>query len=270
VNRPADVTSTSTGRPVVLSQRLARYIEAIDISEASPSAPGGDSYTVLPTPQPVLGLQRRGRLAALHGERAWPLETVGLTGLQSSARRFLAEPGTCTLLVRFKPYGAAPFVGARIGDVVDQHVGLSQIVSPAFAQALIAQTAADASDEDATRTLLTALEALLQHPQFSVPASVRQAADTLVREGGAVRIAALAERLGVGVRRLERGFHACIGLSPNEFAGIVRFTAAVERLDAPVSAARAAHDAGFADQAQFSREFARRTGSSPARWRRTH
>jgi AraC-like DNA-binding protein len=42
----------------------------------------------------------------------------------------------------------------------------------------------------------------------------------------------------------------------------------VERLDAPVSAARAAHDAGFADQAQFSREFARRTGSSPARWRR--
>ena len=82
---------------------------------------------------------------------------------------------------------------------------------------------------------------------------------------GAARIAALADSLGVGARRLERLFLARVGVTPKAFAGILRFASAYRSLEAgrdPLSAALA-H--GYFDQAHLNRDFRRLAGASPRR-----
>lgn len=88
---------------------------------------------------------------------------------------------------------------------------------------------------------------------------------TIRRHRGDVSIRRLCSELGVGERRLERGFRRSVGTSPKHFARITRFlhTCRVLRDGDWGNLAEAAQACGFADQAHFNRDFRAFSGLTP-------
>lgn len=90
------------------------------------------------------------------------------------------------------------------------------------------------------------------------------------RRGVGLGVGDLAGRLGLSVSQFERRFKAAAGMSPGAYMLRVRIHAAQRLLAGtrrPV--AEIAAELGFCDQSFFTRQFAKVTGTTPARFRRT-
>jgi transcriptional regulator GlxA family with amidase domain len=82
---------------------------------------------------------------------------------------------------------------------------------------------------------------------------------------GALPVRALAADVGLGERRLERAFHARVGVPPKLLARIVRFRAACRGLARGSAQAEVAHACGYADQSHLLRDFHDFAGTTPGR-----
>jgi AraC-like DNA-binding protein len=104
-------------------------------------------------------------------------------------------------------------------------------------------------------------------PRLDPPDSLAgKAVALLVRSRGAGRIAAVAAELGVSPRTLLRRFRAATGITPKQYARVVRFRlAAMELLDDPVRLSQVAAAGGYSDQPHLTREWARLLGVTPGR-----
>lgn len=79
------------------------------------------------------------------------------------------------------------------------------------------------------------------------------------------RIAALARRLEVSARTLERRFVAAVGLTPKRYSRIARMQRSLASLALPgARAIDVAHALGFTDQAHLTRELVALAGVRPA------
>jgi len=91
---------------------------------------------------------------------------------------------------------------------------------------------------------------------------------SLAEAGGDARIKALAEEIGWSRKHLVERFKAEIGLGPKSVARMMRFNRAcgLARMGKRQGWAMIAAEAGYADQAHFSREFSTFAGESPTAW----
>lgn len=84
-----------------------------------------------------------------------------------------------------------------------------------------------------------------------------------------LRVEAVAEACGQSLRQLQRHFQRSFGLTPQEFLIKTRVIAASRLLEDPAfSLSQVAERCGFGDQNTFSLHFRRRTGVTPAAYRR--
>jgi AraC-like DNA-binding protein len=98
----------------------------------------------------------------------------------------------------------------------------------------------------------------------------RSAVDALIariqQDRGATPIMAWARQIGVDSRRLERAFCASVGMTPKQYARVIRFKSQYQAListDAPKRSLSASLD-GFYDQSHFNREFRHFIGVAPS------
>ncbi|MFI9506162.1 helix-turn-helix domain-containing protein [Nocardia sp. NPDC052566] len=87
------------------------------------------------------------------------------------------------------------------------------------------------------------------------------------RTAGAIRIGALADRLGVSRRHLEKQFDERIGLSPKAAARVVRFQRALALAESDKPWSEIASICGYTDQSHLSREVRDLSGLTPGRLR---
>jgi PAS domain S-box-containing protein len=81
----------------------------------------------------------------------------------------------------------------------------------------------------------------------------------------------LARRAGLSPRQLQRRFRDLFGVGVKEFVLRARLQAAADALqDGTAPIADVALSSGFYDQSSFTRQFRKRTGTTPARYRRRH
>lgn len=94
-----------------------------------------------------------------------------------------------------------------------------------------------------------------------VPASLAH----LRRAGGALPIPQLARQLGISQRQLERLYQCQVGMSPKQYAQLVRVETArlALRQMPPHTTTALAHNLGFYDQSHFIREFRAIIGMTP-------
>jgi AraC-like DNA-binding protein len=105
--------------------------------------------------------------------------------------------------------------------------------------------------------------------QAEIPDLAETAAQAIAGRGGAVKIDALAARLGVTRRHLERVCRRDLGLSPKTLARILRFRRAAALLahGRATSGADLAAACCYTDQAHLIREFQEFAGTTPKMFR---
>ncbi|WP_147821041.1 helix-turn-helix transcriptional regulator [Salidesulfovibrio onnuriiensis] len=91
------------------------------------------------------------------------------------------------------------------------------------------------------------------------------AATRLSMPGAAPSVAELAHDMGVSQKTLERSFKHTVGLTPKKFARVNRLTHSL-RLLTQQPIAHTALDAGYTDQAHFTKEFKQLCGVTPAQF----
>lgn len=166
--------------------------------------------------------------------------------------------------IRFRPGRASRLFGPPLSELRDLHLPAEDFLG-AGVRELGERLAREATDWSrarmAARFLVRRLEAL-GGDRFL--AARLQLALGAARDGA--RVGDLAVRLGITARQLERTFLREVGLRPKELFRLARFRRGLERLrtGSVPTLARLADELGYADQAHFTREFARFAGQSPS------
>jgi AraC-like DNA-binding protein len=182
------------------------------------------------------------------------------------SRRFTIEHHAPVHLVgvHFKSWGMAPFVDVPLTELRDRWVPLDAIWRRS-ADRLRDRLAGASSNVD----MLSLLEDELRCRVQPVPSLglelVDHIAGRVAASWGTVPVGALANDAGICPNHLAGQFKAHVGLTPKRVARIYRFARLILSVDArgPVEWAQLAQDAGYCDQAHFSKEFKAFTGRTP-------
>ena len=173
---------------------------------------------------------------------------------------------------QLQPGAARALLGAPEDALASQHTPLDALWGARQTDAALEQVhAAGGLDRQ-----LTVFEALLAHRVIdALGAGLRGLHPAIAATLGPLAhenpsIAGLVTRSGYSHRRFIALFRGAIGLSPKEYARVMRFDRALTLAADPAQGwAEIALTAGYSDQAHLSREFSALAGMSPQAWRRT-
>ncbi|MCB9751391.1 MAG: AraC family transcriptional regulator [Myxococcales bacterium] len=189
---------------------------------------------------------------------------ASLSGV-STRRREVVFAGALDLFgVRFRPGAASRWLGVSPSELRDQVVSLSELRLDLGCLEEQIETARSVVERAARfeRWLRRAIEP----PRRGL---FEGAHELMQRRLGLVRVDELAAELGTSERTLERVFRSRVGVSPKRLARLLRVGGVrlSLKLNDDRSLADIALDAGYCDQAYFSRDFRRVVGMSPGRYR---
>jgi AraC-like DNA-binding protein len=180
------------------------------------------------------------RITAVQFEASGPIDDVG---------------------IRVQP-AASAMLAPKLAPLRDRVVDLAGLDARVSRDLLAAARKFVAGDPEALWALLRRLAA-----GHALDEKIEASVTRIEASGGATRIDTLARAAGWSVRTLQTRFLAKVGLTPKEFARLLRLQATLRALDGDSPLADLASDAGFADQAHATREVKRVTGLSLSRLR---
>ncbi|MET7680717.1 DUF6597 domain-containing transcriptional factor [Streptomyces sp. NPDC005423] len=149
--------------------------------------------------------------------------------------------------VRFRPGGAPAFLGVPAHELRDRRVDLADLWPAAAVRRLSARI-------DAAADPVTALEQLALDRAAGSPAPDPLLRPLVAALDAGRPVAATADELGLGVRRLHRLSLAAFGYGPKTLARVLRLRRAVALARDGVPFAVTAVRTGYADQAHLARE----------------
>ena len=200
-------------------------------------------------------------------EGSWRVQPPALfAGQLTRPLRLRAREPAGVVAVRFRPAGAASFLGAPLNAATDRRVALDDLHEPAAVAALV-EAVRQAGDADARFVVVQdyvaqRLAAAARPPD---PAVVR-CVEAITDSDGRIGMDRLERISGLSARALQRRFASEVGVPPRLLASIVRFRRvfdAFQESDAP-SWTAAAQAAGYFDQPQMARDFRRFVGCTPS------
>lgn len=191
-----------------------------------------------------------------------------LAGL--ATRRFtrVLEGRGRVVSAKFRPGGFKPFLQEAVSSLTDRVVPLTAVFGESaadLAQRVLAQREPQAA--------IGLLEAFLRERRPEPDAQAELAGRIVSRiadDRDITRVEQVAESFDLNLRRLQRLFNDCVGVSPKWVIQRYRLHEAAERLAAEpeVDCAGLALELGYADQAHFIRDFKQLVGRSPAEYAR--
>ena len=240
---------------------LRRHLQCLWVLRDA--APGGDIQVIYPDGRcellAELGVPLRfhGTDGGIRADQAFcfAAQQLGPIRLQATG------PVLCIGL-RLMPACSGLIAGTQLPELRDQAPDLYTL-DAAFAAdfRIAAQTFAQTASTHALWDLLR-----LRCTAFQPDTLVERAVERLDSSEGTLRIAELAEQLGIGLRTLQTRFLIAVGMTPKEYARVRRLQALLHTLDVERSAiADAAARHGYSDQAHATHDLARWTGITPAR-----
>jgi AraC-like DNA-binding protein len=244
------VSPTMRFREAPPSQELSRLVACYWEFVAGPGTPAGHIHTIPPDGcTSVSCLVGRG--------------PVTLLGPRLESFRLPIYPGTTYVGVRFRPGATRAAIGVS-GAYLRDKVGFLEAFAPGLAPWMLVALPAGSTLETAAPALDEAVRQW-SRGRRAADEVVLAGAAALAMSGGSARIGELASRSGVGERQFQRRFREEVGLTPKQFARVVRFRAAA--VDVAMGGSRSwgevAADRGYADQAHLVREFAQIFGMTP-------
>jgi AraC-like DNA-binding protein len=266
-----DVVATDVYRDFAPPPDLAPWVARIFVCDER-IAPG---TTVLERvlPDGMLGLQfSLADVPVSHDVDAAPVpvgHAAEVLGARRAASMVRLSGSIEGIGVQLRPGATEVLLGAPAGAFTGQSVSLDVPWGAAFTRETM-ERLADAPHGPARAATLVALLRRRMHAtsarragQGAATAAV--AMSIVARTGGRATVRELADRLGVGERRVEQLFHRHVGLSPKVAARIARFRLALRMArEAPGRRwSDIAFAAGYADQAHLVHEFRAISGLPP-------
>lgn len=165
--------------------------------------------------------------------------------------------------LRLRPAASDAFDARALADHRDRIVDLATI-DRAFSESLRTVVREFTNGVDAPMWQLLRRRVAGHRLDERIETAVRRLAES----AGKSRIDAAARASGLSMRGFQSRFRQRVGLTPKEFARLMRLQATVHALDGEDgSISDLAADTGFADQAHATRELRRVTGLTPAKLR---
>ncbi|MFD0408103.1 helix-turn-helix domain-containing protein [Kitasatospora sp. NPDC127116] len=223
----------------------------------------GDLPRLLPGTGAELWIHWAGGVHLDDGAGPVPLPAAHLVCLRGARWEPVSREAGGFVAVRFRAGALRHFLAPGVDEVADRVVSAAEVWGPP-ARRMAEQVCLASGPAEQAAVLDRALAELLAAHDRADPwldAAVR----LVHRRPGEVRVDALAEHLGVTVRRLQRAFPAAVGAGPKAFQRVARFQRLTRTL--LLSGERrylpGALAAGYYDQAHFVREFRHFTGRPP-------
>jgi AraC-like DNA-binding protein len=167
------------------------------------------------------------------------------------------------VVARFKPGGFAAFARLPVAELTDVYVELDCLWDTPAVRRLEERLYAAPSPEAQVAMLETALLGRLAPPDHLD--ALLYAVRRLEAAPSALAIPALAGEINLSQKHMERLFARYIGFRPSLFARVARFQAALYTavVRPGLTLSQLALDAGYYDQAHFTRDFRAFAGAAP-------
>jgi AraC-like DNA-binding protein len=257
---------TRLPRPLLLP-----YVEtfwAIDGPEAAGPERASREH-VLPTGHVHLAFRLSGgplRLFEDGGDRHGRLVSAAVVGGAREAHyiRDVSRP-TSSVGAQLRPGAAEALFGVTAEELAGRHTPLDELWGPdaAWMSELLA-------DAPMLHQRIDRLEALLAARLAHRPALHPAVSTVLDRLRPASSIRLIVQATGYSHRTVAALFRRSVGLTPKQYARVMRFQRAIRCLSGARSASLVdvAIEAGYSDQAHFTREFKAFGGITPTEYRR--
>lgn len=179
-----------------------------------------------------------------------------LVGTMTTFKESFLSSKNMLMGIRFKPAAFSLFYNyAPLNEITDKTIEFEQSLSPDIHKVELYS--------------VSYLNAFL----LNTLSSQRSNLSTVIRDiqtaKGQISIDVLAKRNCTTIRQLERNFKKYVGITPKEFANIVRFQFAISKIknnEDRESLSDIAFGCGYYDQAHLSNEIKRYTGATPSQF----
>jgi AraC-like DNA-binding protein len=189
-----------------------------------------------------------------------------VVGPATYRRADLVLPGHLLVFtIQFQASGFHQLFRLPVADLVDRAYEAQSMIGSRVTG--LEQRLADAGDFEERVRLATAFLLRYRNPGTTLD-PVAIVANRALAGYRPVRVAQAAHEAGLSTRQFERRFAACVGVSPGQYAAIIRFDRALAaKLAAPTRLwTDIAQDVGYYDQMHLVRAFAGFAGESPTRY----
>lgn len=210
----------------------------------------------------------------LHGPSVRLIETGGVAayghavacGMRASYYVKETVPGTTTVGAQLRPGAARALLGVTADELAGRHVRLGDLWGDAIVESVLGEMQQARRPEEQLRVLEAFLVARIRPVRGMHPAI----ANALVGFDPGLRVADQVRESGYSHRTFISLFRREVGLPPKLYARVLRFHAMLKRLEAnpAIDWSELALEAGYSDQAHFSREFRQFAGVTPEQYRR--
>jgi AraC-like DNA-binding protein len=246
---------------------LAHLVKCVWNYEASAEETAGRPERIVPDGNPEFVVHYGAPFSEITPERGKePQPHAFLMGQMTRPLTLDPSQGTPGIVgVRFHPAGMRAMIGAAMDDFTDHHLKVEDL-APRATTLLIERMATSLNSAGRAAIIQDFVaDFAARHARFQDQA-VQQWTARLTHAKGALSVATLAQEAGLSTRQLERRFLSQVGISPRQYANVVRFRSVFDLLTPckrPAWAALAA-GAGYFDQSHMIRDFQRFLGCSPS------
>lgn len=221
--------------------------------------PGVHQDVHLPDTGQVAAFSLRGE-CVIDGRQRAP--RAAFTGVHESLRAHEHRARHTVLLATFTPAGASAVLPSSLEAFAGATTDLAETFAASDDLDRLHDRLAEAPNH--SRRISLAEDFLLARLRTPQPDPLVSAAVTWLEHGPVPRrIDELTRHIGLSQSALERRFRRVVGVSPKQFASIVRLQRAAHLRAAGSDFTAVAHAAGYYDQAHFIHDFRRATGRTP-------
>jgi AraC-like DNA-binding protein len=211
------------------------------------------------------------RYSVVEDRGTWVCPTTSVGGLQLRAVVVEAPARRTRVLgVRLTPAGAYALLARPMHELTSLTVDLEDVAGQAAGE-LAAQCDGAQTPDGCIKAALQWIQTRLARRSRLDPAVEWLLSQIRVR-AGVVSIARLREQTGWSKTRLASTFLGQVGISPKQYARVMRFTHVVQRIHAGPSSSFAdiAVECGYYDQPHMNAEFKELSGFTPTEFQRAH
>lgn len=216
---------------------------------------------IFPDTSLVMSFRYKGQVNFLLEDTKKELSSFMLTGLRKSNRVINYTKDTANILVVFREAAAHAFIKEPLHELFEDSVPLDNFSGYQHLPSIGEQLAA-AHNHTQRINIIEAflLERIYNHRPDAL---ITAALENIRAANGIIRIKELASALYISQDAFEKRFRRIVGISPKQFAYIVKMRAIVNSVLHKRSLAGIAFDAGYYDQPHFNKDFKLFTGQTP-------